>query len=102
MAHFAEINEENIVTRVIVICNEDCLNSEGIEDEQVGISFCKKLFGQDTRWVQTSYTGKKRGKYTGPGDIYDEVNDKFISPDEPSALDIARIQTEDYKNEDGI
>lgn len=100
MSHFAELNNENIVLRVVVICNEDCLNSEGIEYEQTGIDTCKRLFGQDTRWVQTSYTGRIRKIFAGIGDTYDEVNNEFVTPYRPSALDIAEKETNDYK-EDG-
>jgi len=48
MAHFAQLDENNIVTRVIVVSNEDVLNSDGEEVEQIGIDFCKNLFGSDT------------------------------------------------------
>lgn len=99
MAHFAEINKDNIVLRVIVICNEDCIDENGNESEEKGIAFCKRLFGENTKWIQTSYTGKIRGKYTGPGEIYDEANDVFINPDEINALDIAKKETEEYKDD---
>ena len=84
MAHFAELNADNTVSRVIVIGNPDCLDPDGNESEAVGIAFCQQLFGAGTRWVQTSYNGNFRGKYAGIGDTYDEVADEFISP-EPTA-----------------
>ena len=79
MAHFAKI-ENNIVTQVIVINNEVITNNKGKEVEQLGIDFCKSLFGEDTEWVQTSYNGTFRGKYAGVGNIYDSELDIFKLP----------------------
>ena len=80
MAHFAKINENNLVTEVIVINNLECLDDSGNESEAVGIAFCKSIYGQATNWVQTSYNGNIRGKYAGIGDTYDEVSDVFVAP----------------------
>lgn len=80
MAHFAKLNESNMVTQVIVINNAECLDPDGNESEAAGIAFCKSLYGADSRWVQTSYNGRIRGKYAGPGDTYDEANDVFVAP----------------------
>lgn len=77
MAHFAELDENNIVLRVIVVSNEDCLDDNGVESEAVGISFCESLLGG--RWVQASYNANFRGKYAGIGDTYDHLLDMFIS-----------------------
>jgi hypothetical protein len=77
MAHFAKI-ENNIVTQVIVVNNEVITNNKGKEVEQLGIDFCKSLYGADTQWVQTSFNDTFRGKYAGPGYIWDGTN--FISP----------------------
>jgi hypothetical protein len=79
MAHFAKI-ENNIVTQVIVVNNEVITNNKGKEVEQLGIDFCKSLYGADTQWVQTSYNGTFRGKYAGSGDIYDSELNIFKSP----------------------
>ena len=79
MAHFAKI-ENNIVTQVIVVNNEVIINNKGKEVEQLGIDFCKSLYGADTQWVQTSYNGTFRGKYAGSGDIYDSELNIFKSP----------------------
>ena len=79
MAHFAQL-ENNIVTQVIVINNDVIKDSKGKEQEQIGIDFCKSLFGQDTNWIQTSYNGTIRGKYAGPGDLYDPGLNIFIKP----------------------
>lgn len=78
MAHFAKLDSNNIVTNVIVINNEVLLDSENNESEQLGIDFCKSLYGQDSNWVQTSYNGNFRKKYAGVGDFYDSQKDKFI------------------------
>lgn len=79
MAHFAELDENNIVKRVLVVDNSKLLDN-GVEAEEKGIDFLKRLFGKDTRWVQTSYNGKFREKYAGAGDLYDATNDRFVDP----------------------
>jgi hypothetical protein len=78
MAHFAQLNDENIVTQVIVISNDILGNPES---ESAGILFCKSLFGQDTNWVQTSYNANFRGKYAGIGDTYNTELDVFVAPE---------------------
>lgn len=80
MAHFARLNADNIVEQVIVVNNEVITDSKGKEQEALGIAFCQSLFGEDTRWIQTSYNGSKRGKYAGIGDRYDAKADVFLSP----------------------
>jgi hypothetical protein len=77
MAHFAELDESNIVTQVIVVNNNELLN-DGVESEAKGIAFCQSLFGGN--WVQTSYNGNIRKQYAGIGYTYDSVNDVFVSP----------------------
>lgn len=79
MAHFARI-ENNVVTQVIVVNNEVITDENGNEQESLGIEFCKSLYGADTQWVQTSYSGKFRGKYAGGGMIYDPIKDEFTVP----------------------
>lgn len=79
MAHFAQLDKNNTVTQVIVVSNEELL-LDGVENETKGIMFCKSLFGEDTRWVQTSYNGNKRKNYAGIGYTYDPVNDWFFAP----------------------
>lgn len=78
MAHFAQIDENNIVQQVIVVDNENTHNSNGVEDEAVGIAFCQSIFGVNTNWIQTSYNGNMRGKYAGIGDTWDGTD--FIPP----------------------
>ena len=79
MAHFAQLDENNVVTQVIVVHNNE-LMLDGVESEDAGIVFCKSLFGKDTRWKQTSYNGNMRKNYAGVGYTYDQVRDAFIPP----------------------
>jgi hypothetical protein len=79
MAHFAKLDENNVVTQVIVVHNNDC-TLDGAENETVGVLFCKSLFGADTRWKQTSYNGTIRKNYAGIGYTYDNARDAFIPP----------------------
>ena len=78
MAHFAQLNEENIVTQVIVVANQDTSNQDGIEDEAIGNAFCSNLLGGT--WKQTSYNRTFRKNYAGIGYTYDEGRDAFIPP----------------------
>ena len=78
MAHFAEINEENIVTQVIVVHNNELL-VDGEESETKGIDFCESLFGH-RNWVQTSYNGNIRYNFAGAGFNWDSENDAFYAP----------------------
>ena len=70
MAHFAQLDDKNIVTRVIVVGNDDITDINGDEVESIGISFCQKLFGADTNWKKTSYHANLRGNYAGIGMTY--------------------------------
>ena len=78
MAHFAKI-EDNTVTQVIVVNNEVLLDSEGVEQEAIGVAFCTELFGGT--WLQTSYNANIRGKFAGIGDTYIPELDEFITPE---------------------
>ena len=77
MAHFAKL-ENNIVTQVIVVANQDILDENGQESEQKGIDFCSNLLGGT--WIQTSYNGNIRKNYAGIGYKYDPALDAFIPP----------------------
>ena len=79
MAHFARI-KNNVVQEVIVINNEVIIDKNNIEQEALGVAFCKTLYGNDTQWAQTSYNGTFRGQYAGTGMIYDPIKDEFILP----------------------
>lgn len=78
MAHFAQLDENNIVSQVIVVNNEDILDDSGNESEEIGRKFCCDLLGGN--WVQTSYNSRIRNKYAGIGDTYDSEKDAFIEP----------------------
>ena len=80
MAHFAKI-EDGIVREVIVVNNEVLKDKNGVEQESIGVAFCRSLYGENTEWIQTSYNSTFRGKYAGTGDIYDVNKDEFITPD---------------------
>lgn len=80
MAHFAELDENNIVKKVIVVNNDDINNEPFPQSEPIGIAFCKSLFGQDTNWVQTSYNNSFRRQYAGVGFYYYQPLDVFVEP----------------------
>ena len=77
MAHFAKL-ENNLVTQVIVVANQEIIDENGQESEQKGIDFCSNLLGGT--WKQTSYNGNIRKNYASVGYTYDETLDAFISP----------------------
>ena len=79
MAHFAELDSNNTVKRVIVISNNKIINAEGTEDESVGIAFCRSLYGENTNWKQTSYNSNMRKDYAGIGMVYNESLNMFIT-----------------------
>ena len=78
MAHFAQLNEENLVTQVIVVANQDTADKDGVENEAIGIEFCTNLLGG--KWKQTSYNANIRKNYAGVGYKYDAALDAFIPP----------------------
>lgn len=80
MAHFAEIDSTYVVQRVVVISNDDLLDTNGVEQESLGVQVCQSIFGANTNWVQTSYNGNFRKKYAGIGDIYVPEADLFYTP----------------------
>jgi hypothetical protein len=78
MAHFAQLDANNVVTQVIVVSNADTSDAFGVEKESIGIAFCERLFGGN--WKQTSYNGKIRKNYAGIGYTYDAAIDAFVPP----------------------
>jgi len=78
MAHFAQLDENNVVTQVIVVANSDTSDASGVEKEHIGAAFCERLFGGV--WKQTSYNGNKRKNYAGIGYTYREDIDAFVPP----------------------
>ena len=69
MAHFAELDENNVVLRVILF------EGEGVDGEAA----CSDFMGGGT-WKQTSYNGTIRGVYAGIGYTYDPAQDVFVPP----------------------
>jgi hypothetical protein len=61
MAHFCQLDENNVVTQVIVVANSDTADASGVEKEHIGAAFCEKLLGGT--WKQTSYNGSIRKNY---------------------------------------
>ena len=78
MAHFAELNEDNIVTRVIVVSNDDCGGGSYPASDAIGASFCHNLLGGT--WKQTSYNNNFRKHYAGIGYTFREDIDAFVAP----------------------
>ena len=78
MAHFCELDENNVVTRVIVVANKDTADANGNESESIGVAFCQRLLGGN--WKQTSYHGNIRKNYAGVGYTYDAAIDAFVPP----------------------
>jgi hypothetical protein len=71
MAHFAEIDKDGIVLRVLVV--DDTQENRGQE-------FLAEDLGLGGTWIQTSYNGKIRGQFAGIGDFYDKKKDVFLTP----------------------
>jgi hypothetical protein len=78
MAHFAELDANNVVLRVIVVDNKDTADANGVEKEHIGAAFCERLFGGN--WKQTSYNGNMRKNYAGIGHTYQADIDAFVPP----------------------
>lgn len=88
MSHFVEINDINEVIRVVVLEDKDTQDSDGNEDDLVGIKYLNDAFGGT--WLRTSYNMVNgvhqkdgtpfRKNYAGIGYTYDETRDAFIPP----------------------
>lgn len=78
MAHFAQIDENSTVLRVIVVNNSELLDGNGVEQEALGKEFCQTLLGGT--WVQTSYHRSIRKNFASGGYTYDSSRDAFIPP----------------------
>lgn len=78
MAHFAKLDENNVVVEVIVVHNNELLDENGQESEQKGIEFLTAWSNGYTNWKQTSYNNKFRKNYAGVDYTYDAVRDAFI------------------------
>ena len=76
MAHFAKLDENNVVLAVHVV-NNDVLMVDGVESEQAGIDFLTELYGHP-HWKQSSYNGNFRTRHAGIGYTYSPEHDAFI------------------------
>jgi hypothetical protein len=77
MAHFAKLDENNIVLEVLVV-NNDVLNPSS--EEASGIAFLTQLFNGYSNWKQTSYNRTTRGTFAGIGYFYNTEEDIFVAP----------------------
>ena len=73
MAHFAELDENNIVIQVVVVDDLDTRDENNDENEAVGIHFLRNIFDATTNWKQT-YNNNIRKQYAGIGMTYDGTN----------------------------
>lgn len=82
MAHFAELDENNKVIRVLVTDNNDPNGDEGYQ-------YLVDTFGG--RWIKTSYNGSIRYNFAGIDFIYDPIDDAFIPPKPDCGHDELRL-----------
>ena len=75
MAHYAQVNSDNIVVQVLVMDND----METNDGEQACIDWLQANVHADD-WVKTSYNNNIRKQYAGIGFTYDADKDKFIAP----------------------
>jgi hypothetical protein len=92
MAHFAKLDDNNVVLEVNALSNHELVTSKNtvdengnvvvslIESEDKGIAFLTAWSGGHTNWKQTSYNATFRGKFAGIGDTYDPVTNLFVAP----------------------
>jgi len=103
MASFAKLDNNNIVLRVESVVNEVIKDSNGVEQESIGIQFLKTLYNEPNAiWKQTSYNTNSgvhslggipfRKNHAGIGMTYDEIRDAFI-PQKPYNSWILNEQT---------
>ena len=91
MASFAKLNSNNVVERVESVVNDVLKDSNGVEQEFIGLQFLRTLYNEpNTVWKQTSYNTYGgvhlnngtpfRKNHGGIGFTYDEIRDAFIPP----------------------
>jgi len=80
MANFAQLDESGVVRKVVSVEDSYTATEDGLENENIGIIYCKQQYGEDTIWKQTSFNGNFRKNFAKPGYIYIEVLDAFIAP----------------------
>lgn len=95
MAHFAQLDENNIVIDVIVVNNSVIQNLPFPESEPLGVAFCQSLYGANTVWKQTSYNANFRKHYASVGGTYEPSLDAFIPP-QPAPECVLDIESCDW------
>lgn len=81
MAHFALLDDKNVVINVLYVENDVILDENGKESESKGIAQCREGLGDpNAKLVRTSYNHSTRGRYAGIGYTYDEKRDVFLTP----------------------
>jgi hypothetical protein len=80
MAHFAQVDRDWVVQQVIVVANSVLLNEQGVECDWLGEQFCQSLYGDHTKWIQTSYNGNRYKNFAGIGYRFDPSRHAFIPP----------------------
>lgn len=77
MAHFAQLDENNVVINVVKVADYVIVDENGNESEQLGIDYLKSIIG-GYKWVQTSYNNNIRHQYAAIGGVYHEDLDVFF------------------------
>jgi hypothetical protein len=77
MAHFAKLNDNNIVLEINIV-NNDVLDP--LNEEETGIEFLTDWSNGYSNWKQTSYNHSIRYNFAGIGYTYDPIDDAFIAP----------------------
>lgn len=84
MAHFALVDDSNIVREVITLADSACKGGKFPASESIGRAFIAAPepngLGREGVWYQTSYNAKFRGIYAGVGWSYDPTTDVFVPP----------------------
>lgn len=80
MAHFARLDENNVVLEVLLVDNDHLIDENIVEREELGVAFLKNLFGEDRTWIQTSYNHNFRKRFAGPLSVYIPETDIFAEP----------------------
>jgi hypothetical protein len=90
MAHFAKLDENNVVLEVHVVSNNVINDLPFPKSEPLGVAFLVMWSNGHPYWKQTSYNRKFRKHFAGIGFIYDETYDAFIppKPEEDSILNL--------------
>lgn len=78
MSYFAELDDNNVVLRVLAVPDEH---------EHRGEEYLAKDVGLGGRWIQTSFNARIRKRFAGIGDTYDLVRDAFV-PQKPTGVDV--------------